>query len=211
MRVEPPTRTTSSIADASKPESAIACLHGTERALDQVVDQLLELRARDAQVHVLRARGVRRDERQVDLGLRHRRELALGLLGGFLQALERHRVLAQVDALGLLELVGQPVDQALVEVVAAQVGVAVGRAHLEHAVADLEDRDVERAAAQVVDRDLLVRLLVETVGQRGRGRLVDDALDVEAAMRPASFVAWRCESLKYAGTVMTASVTFSPR
>ena len=30
-------------------------------------------------------------------------------------------------------------------------------------------------------------------------------------MRPASFVAWRCESLKYAGTVMTACVIFSPR
>jgi hypothetical protein len=26
-------------------------------------------------------------------------------------------------------------------------------------------------------------------------------------MRPASLVAWRCESLKYAGTVMTAFVT----
>ncbi len=30
-------------------------------------------------------------------------------------------------------------------------------------------------------------------------------------MRPASLVAWRWLSLKYAGTVMTASVTFSPR
>jgi len=30
-------------------------------------------------------------------------------------------------------------------------------------------------------------------------------------MRPASFVAWRWLSLKYAGTVTTASVTFSPR
>jgi molecular chaperone DnaK (HSP70) len=30
------------------------------------------------------------------------------------------------------------------------------------------------------------------------------------AIRPASLVAWRCASLKYAGTVMTASVTFSP-
>jgi hypothetical protein len=28
-------------------------------------------------------------------------------------------------------------------------------------------------------------------------------------MRPASFVAWRCASLKYAGTVMTAWVTGS--
>src|SRR5690606_5526754 len=31
------------------------------------------------------------------------------------------------------------------------------------------------------------------------------------AMRPASLVAWRWESLKYAGTVITASVTVSPR
>ena len=31
------------------------------------------------------------------------------------------------------------------------------------------------------------------------------------AIRPASFVAWRCWSLKYAGTVITASVIFSPR
>ncbi|CFP64315.1 Uncharacterised protein [Bordetella pertussis] len=31
------------------------------------------------------------------------------------------------------------------------------------------------------------------------------------AMRPASLVAWRWLSLKYAGTVITASVTSSPR
>ena len=31
------------------------------------------------------------------------------------------------------------------------------------------------------------------------------------AIVPASFVAWRCASLKYAGTVMTASLTGWPR
>jgi hypothetical protein len=31
------------------------------------------------------------------------------------------------------------------------------------------------------------------------------------AISPASLVALRCASLKYAGTVITASVTFSPR
>ena len=31
------------------------------------------------------------------------------------------------------------------------------------------------------------------------------------AMVPASLVAWRCASSKYAGTVTTASVTSSPR
>src|SRR2546422_2034462 len=43
-----------------------------------------------SQRQVLRPRGVRRDERQVDLGLGHRGELALGLLGRFLEALQRH-------------------------------------------------------------------------------------------------------------------------
>ena len=61
-----------------------------------------------------------------------------------------------------------------------EVRVAVGRLDLEDALAELEDRDVERAAAEVVDGDLLVVLLVEAVGQRRRRRLVDDPLDVEA-------------------------------
>jgi hypothetical protein len=60
------------------------------------------------------------------------------------------------------------------------VGVAVGGEHLEDAVADVEDGDVEGAAAEVEDRDLLVLLLVQAVGQRRRGGLVDDALDLEA-------------------------------
>ena len=68
----------------------------------------------------------------------------------------------------------------LIDVVAAEVRVAVGGDDLDHVVADLEDRDVERAAAEVVDGDDLVLLLVEPVGERGRGRLVDDALDLEA-------------------------------
>ena len=120
--------------------------------------------------------------------------------------------LRDVDAGVLLELGDEPVDDPLVDVVAAEVRVAVGGEHLDDVLADLEDRDVEGAAAEVVDGDLLVLLLVEAVGERRRGRLVDDALDVRGpAISPASLVAWRWASLKYAGTVMTASVTFSPR
>ena len=62
--------------------------------------------------------------------------------------------------------------------------VAVGRLDLDDAFADLEDRDVERAAAEVVDGDRLVLLLVEAVGERRRGRLVDDAHDLEAGNLP---------------------------
>jgi hypothetical protein len=45
------------------------------------------------------------------------------------------------------------IDDAHVEILAAEEGVAVGRLHLEHAVADFQHRDVEGAAAEVVDRD----------------------------------------------------------
>ena len=143
--------------------------------------ELVELRPRELEVEVLRPLGRRGDERQVDLRRHRRRQLDLRLLAGLVEALERHRVLTEVDALVALELRDHPVDDRLVEVVAAEVVVAVRRLHLEDALAELEHGDVERAAAEVEDEDrLLGALLVEAVRERGRGRLVDDPQDVEA-------------------------------
>ena len=62
--------------------------------------------------------------------------------------------------------------------------VAVGRHHLEDAVSDLEYGDVERSAAEVIDRDRLVRVLVESVGERGRRRLVYDAQHLQSRDPP---------------------------
>ena len=81
------------------------------------------------------------------------RELALGALGRLLQALQGHAVLAQVDAGLALEALDQPVHDPLVEVLAAEVGVAGRGAHFEEPLRELEDRDVEGAAAEVVDGD----------------------------------------------------------
>src|SRR5713226_2818960 len=97
---------------------------------------------------MLRSGLVGRDEREVDLGLLRRAQLDLRLLRGLLEALQGLTVVAQIDALVLLELVDEPVDDPLVEVVAAEVRVAVRGLHLEDALAELEDRDVERAAAR---------------------------------------------------------------
>ena len=97
-----------------------------------------------------------------------------------LQALQGQLVLAQVDRLLLLELVGKIIDDAHVEVFAAEEGVAVGRLHLEDAVADFEDGNVEGAAAEVIDRDGAGFLLVEAIGKRRRRRLVDDAQHFKA-------------------------------
>ena len=129
---------------------------------------------------MLRAGGVHRDERQVDVGLHHAGQVDLGLFSSLLQALHGHLVVAQVDAVVLLEVIRNVVHQALVEVVAAQPVVARRGQHLKHAVADLQDRHIERTAAQVVHQDLLVVLLVQAVGQRRRRGLVDDAQHIQA-------------------------------
>src|SRR5699024_3588841 len=70
-------------------------------------------------------------------------------------------------------------DDALVIVVAAQMVVAAGGKDLYHAVADLDQRYVKGAAAQVVDHDLLGAAVVQAVGQRGGRGLVDDAADFQ--------------------------------
>ena len=158
-----------------------------DAALDQVGHQAFQLGARQGHVQVLGTAGVRRDEGQVDLGLHRRREFLLGVLGGFLQALQRLAILAQVNALLLLELRGQPLDDALVEIVAAQEGVAVGGAHFDQALAHVEDRDVKGAAAQVIDGQGLVALLVHAIGQRRSGWLVDDAHHFQPGDTPGVF------------------------
>ena len=78
---------------------------------------------------------------------------------------------------------------AIIPIVAAQVRVAVGRFDFENAIADFQNRNIERAAAQIVNRDFLVLLFVQTVSERGRGRLVDNAQHFETGNAPASLVA----------------------
>src|SRR5689334_8375062 len=151
---------------------------------DQVLDQALEFRPGDLDREVLRSALVGCDVGQVDLGLLTGRELDLGFLRGLLEALQRENVVPEVDALLLLEFVAEIIDKALVEVLAAQERVAVGRQHLELVFAFdlcyLDDGDIERAAAQIVHRDLSVALLlIQAEGQRGGGRLVDDPLDFQ--------------------------------
>src|SRR5438552_1434898 len=72
----------------------------------------------------------------------------------------------------------------LVHVVAPEPRVAVGREHLEHAAPELQDGDVEGAAAEIVDGDHPLGTLVETVGKRGGRRLVHEPQHLQAGQPP---------------------------
>ena len=59
------------------------------------------------------------------------------------------------------------------------MGISVRGLDFHDAFAHFEDRDVEGAAAKIEDGDFLVFLLVETVGERRRGGLVNESHDFE--------------------------------
>ncbi len=155
-------------------------------ALEQILCHLLELGTRELGVQVDRTVLADAQVLQGDGGLLSGTEFLLGLLGGLAQTLDGRLVLGQVDALGVLYFLDQEVDNALVPVVAAEAIVASGGAHLNGrevvlVLAHFEQRDVERSATEVEDKNELVFLaLVEAVSERGGRGLVDDAQHVEA-------------------------------
>lgn len=81
---------------------------------------------------------VRRDKRQVDVGLLRGGQCNLRLFRFLLQALQRHRVVAEIYAVFLFEIVDKPIHYGRVEVVAAEFGIAVGGFHFKDAVADFK-------------------------------------------------------------------------
>ncbi|CAB4931873.1 unannotated protein [freshwater metagenome] len=158
------------------------CLERRTGAVEQVGGDLLELRAAELLVEEERVLvRVDRDVRKVDRGALPGGQFDLRLLGSLTQTLQGHLVLGQIDAVLSLELVDEPGHDALVPVVATEVVVAGRRADLDDAVADFEQRDVERAATEVEhENGLLAVALVQAVCESCRGGLVDDAQDVEA-------------------------------
>ena len=64
-------------------------------------------------------------------------------------------------------------EHAMVKVVTAQSGIAARGEHLKDAARQLEKRNVERAAAKVIDHVGAFGTVVKTVGKRGCRRFVE--------------------------------------
>jgi hypothetical protein len=88
-----------------------------------------------------------------------------------------------------LELLGEVVDESVVEVLATQVSVTGGGLDLEDALLDGQERDIEGSSSEIEDEDVALAgdLLIKTVGNGGGGGLVDDPQDVHAGDRSSVF------------------------
>ncbi len=88
---------------------------------------------------------------------------------------------ADVATVRGLDARGDPVGQEVHEVLAAEPRVPGGRLDLDHPLDQLQDGDVERAAAQVEHHGgQLAVALVEAIGEGGGGGLVDDPVHPQA-------------------------------
>ena len=145
-------------------------------AVEQVLGDLLELGALELDAGLLA--GVGHAERCL-VALGERLLAPLGLEEQVVQDLGIvHRV--GLDAGLGAELLGQVDHDRLVPERSAEPVVAAGADHADQPVLDLDHRDVEGAAAQVVDQDGLVVALLQPIGDRRGGRLVEDRADVQA-------------------------------
>ena len=90
-------------------------------------------------------------------------------------------VVPGIDVVLVDELVADVLDYGRVPVLASEDVVTVRTDDLDVALADPDDGDVEGPASEVVDHERLVVGVLVPVGDRGRGRLVDDLRNLHAA------------------------------
>ena len=128
--------------------------------------------------------GIGSDVRQVHFCLLRAGQLDLGLFCRFLQTLQRQWIVVQINAVFILELIREELDQTQVEVFSTKEGIAVGSKYFELVLAinfcNFNNRDIKRTATQVIDRNSAITLsFVHAVGQCSRGWLVNDSLHLE--------------------------------
>ena len=157
-----------------------ALLHRFHALPEEVHVQLLESGASDGrvEVHALVQR-VDLDSRLSGGGQRPLRPLARGP-----QPSQCPGVAGDVLLVLPFELLHEVIHHPVVEVFPAQVSVSGGSLHLEDTLLDGEQRDIEGAAPEVEDQDVLLSnargFLVESVGDSSGGGLVNDAHHVQA-------------------------------
>mmetsp|Transcript_28988 Transcript_28988/g.81655 ORF Transcript_28988/g.81655 Transcript_28988/m.81655 type:complete len:550 (-) Transcript_28988:41-1690(-) len=147
--------------------------------LEEVIVELLETGAAE------RLRQVNAIHQGLDLNLHLMlvRQGTLGALSLTTELLLCTLVLADILLVLLLDKLNEVLHDALVEVLASQVGVTVGGQHLKDTLINGQDGDIEGTTTKVKHQDLLLTtvLLVQTVCNSSGSGLVDDTFNRQAS------------------------------
>ena len=78
-----------------------------------------------------------------------------------------------------------------IKVFTTEMGVTRGRFHLKDAVINIQYRNIKGAATEVKDKNILLStlgvLLIQTIGQRCGGGLINNPKSIQARDRKASW------------------------
>lgn len=107
---------------------------------------------------------------------------SLGLLDLPLEFTQSAKVTGNVSTSLLLVRFDEVVDDAVVEVLSSKMCVTSSSQDLEDTVVDRQKRDIECTSSEIVYDDLgFSGLLVETVGNSGGSRLIDDTENLKTS------------------------------
>ena len=87
----------------------------------------------------------------------------------------------EINALILLELIDDPLDQLFIDIVTTEVRVAICRLNLNDAFTDFQNRNIERTATEVEYSDRFVFLFIQPISECGRRWFVNNSLYVQAS------------------------------
>mmetsp|Transcript_6918 Transcript_6918/g.16789 ORF Transcript_6918/g.16789 Transcript_6918/m.16789 type:complete len:167 (+) Transcript_6918:1108-1608(+) len=117
-------------------------------------------------------------------GLVSRAESSLCLLDLTSKLLDGPLVTAHVLATLLLEDLHEVLHDALVEVLATQVGVSVGGYNFKHAIVNGQQAHIKGTTAQVIHEDVLLGLLVQPICNGSSCGLVDNTEHIKTSNEP---------------------------
>jgi hypothetical protein len=107
-------------------------------------------------------------------------EGSLGMLTGGTETTKSTRVGGEILLVLALELLDEVVDEPVVEALTTQVGVTSGGLDLGNTLLDGQEGGIESSFTKIEDEDVaLTGLLIETIGNGGSSRLIDDTENVQ--------------------------------
>ena len=148
-------------------------------------DKILKTSTGQCNVQVFGVTVLHGDEWKVDLRRLRSRKFNLSLLSSFLESTHGLCILREVDACFSLEFTDKPINDLLVEIVAAQFVVPCSSLdfdlRLSINIVNFENGDVECPSTKVVDEDGLIVALVGSVRKCSSGWLVDDSKNIHSS------------------------------